>query len=371
MSACACSVQRPPRSSTSAPRISSQSSSLFEDHSVEVEDDGLDRSRRGGTSPRGTRGPGLGRRARSTSTAPMKSVWSPASCSESVRHSSQPSAPSSGARPWPGPGRVVHAGPERDRRAPPRAKCCADPVLRGAEQARRQRARHVDRLVRARSFPDRDPDKRQLERQRDERPDGEAEPLAVDLHRHDRDGGRNRRITALSSSPPSTGSMLASARAQAGGNELGIVAASRRAAESPTTRDATPVLALSSPPSRSPCSRSSSAARRSSSARGSALGPPASYSRARQPPRALHRHLRAPGGLVVVQSALVGSVLANSVLVLGLAFLVGGLRNGTQQFHSRRARMIATLTMLAARRRGANFTHAWAAPAAAPARRSA
>jgi Ca2+:H+ antiporter len=54
-------------------------------------------------------------------------------------------------------------------------------------------------------------------------------------------------------------------------------------------------------------------------------------------------------GLIrVVQSALVGSVIANGVLVLGLAFLVGGLRNGRQRFDSPRGRMIATLTMLAA-----------------------
>jgi Ca2+:H+ antiporter len=54
-------------------------------------------------------------------------------------------------------------------------------------------------------------------------------------------------------------------------------------------------------------------------------------------------------GLVgVVQAALVGSVIANSVLVLGIAFFVGGIRNGTQGFDSPRARMIATLTMLGA-----------------------
>jgi Ca2+:H+ antiporter len=58
---------------------------------------------------------------------------------------------------------------------------------------------------------------------------------------------------------------------------------------------------------------------------------------------ALHR------GLVgVVQAALVGSVLANGILVLGLAFVVGGLRNGTQRFDSPRARAIATLSVLAA-----------------------
>jgi Ca2+:H+ antiporter len=50
----------------------------------------------------------------------------------------------------------------------------------------------------------------------------------------------------------------------------------------------------------------------------------------------------------VVQSALVGSVLGNSMLVLGLAFTVGGLLNGPQRFDSRRARIIATLTVLAA-----------------------
>jgi Ca2+:H+ antiporter len=54
------------------------------------------------------------------------------------------------------------------------------------------------------------------------------------------------------------------------------------------------------------------------------------------------------GLIMVVQAALVGSIIANSVLVLGLAFLVGGAINGTQRFSSMRARMIATLTSLAA-----------------------
>ena len=54
-------------------------------------------------------------------------------------------------------------------------------------------------------------------------------------------------------------------------------------------------------------------------------------------------------GLVsVVKAALVGSVLANSVLMLGIAIVVGGLRHGTQVFHSPRARMVATLAVLAA-----------------------
>ena len=68
----------------------------------------------------------------------------------------------------------------------------------------------------------------------------------------------------------------------------------------------------------------------------------------------------------VVQSALVGSVIANSVLVLGIAFVVGGARHGTQRFHSPRARMIATLTMLAAAILAMpTLAHAFHSPAAA------
>jgi Ca2+:H+ antiporter len=50
----------------------------------------------------------------------------------------------------------------------------------------------------------------------------------------------------------------------------------------------------------------------------------------------------------VVQAALVGSVLANGLLVLGIAFVVGGLKNGVQHFDSSRARLTATLATLAA-----------------------
>jgi Ca2+:H+ antiporter len=72
------------------------------------------------------------------------------------------------------------------------------------------------------------------------------------------------------------------------------------------------------------------------------------------------------GLIEVVQAALVGSVLANSVLVLGLAFLVGGIRNGTQTFDSPRARAIATLGMLAAAILAIpTLAHAFHAPAEA------
>ena len=53
------------------------------------------------------------------------------------------------------------------------------------------------------------------------------------------------------------------------------------------------------------------------------------------------------GLVTVVQAALVGSILANSLLVLGLAFLIGGLKHGTQRFEAEAPRVISTLTLLA------------------------
>ena len=68
----------------------------------------------------------------------------------------------------------------------------------------------------------------------------------------------------------------------------------------------------------------------------------------------------------VVQAALVGSILANSVLVLGIAFIVGGLKNGPQKFNSDRARMVSTLAVLAAATMAIpSLANAFHAPAAA------
>lgn len=53
-------------------------------------------------------------------------------------------------------------------------------------------------------------------------------------------------------------------------------------------------------------------------------------------------------GLVqLVRAALVGSVLANTLFVLGLAFVVGGVRHGPQPFAKEGPRMISTLLLLA------------------------
>jgi Ca2+:H+ antiporter len=53
-------------------------------------------------------------------------------------------------------------------------------------------------------------------------------------------------------------------------------------------------------------------------------------------------------GLVgVLQAALIGSIIANVLLILGLAFLVGGLKHGTQRFSADSARVIVVLLVLA------------------------
>jgi len=53
-------------------------------------------------------------------------------------------------------------------------------------------------------------------------------------------------------------------------------------------------------------------------------------------------------GLVdVVRSALIGSILANTLLVLGLAFIAGGLRHGAQKFGGGQTRTMSTLLLLA------------------------
>ena len=53
------------------------------------------------------------------------------------------------------------------------------------------------------------------------------------------------------------------------------------------------------------------------------------------------------GLYVVVRSALVGSVLGTSLLVLGCAFAAGGLRHGVQKFEPQEPRLTTTLLLLA------------------------
>ncbi|KAF5337584.1 hypothetical protein D9758_016837 [Tetrapyrgos nigripes] len=51
--------------------------------------------------------------------------------------------------------------------------------------------------------------------------------------------------------------------------------------------------------------------------------------------------------LEVVQSSLVGSVFSNLLLVTGMAFIAGGLRNGVQRFSSEEAQLQSTLLIFA------------------------
>ncbi len=53
------------------------------------------------------------------------------------------------------------------------------------------------------------------------------------------------------------------------------------------------------------------------------------------------------GLVVLVQTALVGSILANSLLVLGLAFIAGGRRHGLMAFNATPVRTIAMMLVLA------------------------
>ena len=53
------------------------------------------------------------------------------------------------------------------------------------------------------------------------------------------------------------------------------------------------------------------------------------------------------GLVVLTQTALIGSILGNSLLVLGLAFLAGGLKNGRQVFDAAPVRTIAIVLVLA------------------------
>jgi Ca2+:H+ antiporter len=72
------------------------------------------------------------------------------------------------------------------------------------------------------------------------------------------------------------------------------------------------------------------------------------------------------GLVAVVQAAIIGSILSNILLVLGLSFLVGGLRHGVQRFSSDRARTSTVLMVLATAALVlpslADYVHAPAAP---------
>ncbi|MEJ2754008.1 MAG: cation transporter, partial [Chloroflexota bacterium] len=54
------------------------------------------------------------------------------------------------------------------------------------------------------------------------------------------------------------------------------------------------------------------------------------------------------GRLDLVKASIIGSILGNLLVVLGLSLLLGGLKNGTQRFNRNRISIDATLVILAA-----------------------
>jgi Ca2+:H+ antiporter len=72
------------------------------------------------------------------------------------------------------------------------------------------------------------------------------------------------------------------------------------------------------------------------------------------------------GLTAVVKAALVGSILSNLLLVLGLSFCVGGLKHGTQKLGSSRARTIVTLMLLSVIAMAIPSLAHWIHSAAAP-----
>lgn len=72
------------------------------------------------------------------------------------------------------------------------------------------------------------------------------------------------------------------------------------------------------------------------------------------------------GLTAVVKAALVGSILSNLLLVLGLSFFVGGIKHGTQKLGSSRARTIVTLMLLSVMGMAVPSLAHWIHSAAAP-----
>ena len=114
-------------------------------------------------------------------------MWSPASCWAATAQSSQPTA--SGEKRRPVAGERLDPLPEHERRNTP-GEVARELDLAGSEQGDGEAAGRTQELVQRRLACDRDPDERRLERERDERGDGQAELLALEVDRDDDDANR-------------------------------------------------------------------------------------------------------------------------------------------------------------------------------------
>lgn len=197
-------------------------------------------------------------------------------------------------------------------------------------------------------FPNRDTDERRFEREGHERADGQSEGLAVVVPAHDRD----RRWKPPHHFPKLVARHCIDHRSVNRRDlvESGVAAALIASAAAAHFLHATAVVAfLVAAAAIAMLARLVGAA---TEQLGSQVGPSAAaivQSALGNLPELFIALFALHQGLIrVVQAALVGSVLANGVLVLGIAFTVGGILNGPQRFDSMRARTIATLGMLGA-----------------------
>ncbi len=263
----------------------------------------------------------------------------------------------------------VHAVPERDWWYPAAGEVLGEGSLGTGQETHGPATRVADGLVRGGVLPDRDADEGGLERQGDERPDRQPEPLALDLGRDDRD--RRGKAPHHFSEPLALHRLDDMAVNRRDGIELGVAAFFVVVAGAVHYANATPVLAFAvAAVAIAILARLVGGATEQLGAQvGSSAAGVVQSALGNLPELFISIFALRAGLTTVVQSALVGSIIANSVLVLGLAFMVGGVRHGTQRFDSPRARMIATLAMLAAAILSVpTFAHAFHAPAEAHAK---
>ena len=117
----------------------------------------------------------------------MKNVWSPASASVSVFGLDPAERALDQRRDLSLAG--GNALPVDDRRVTG-GEAARELLLLGAQQADGEAPGAAQELVAGRVLADRDADERRLERERDERGDGDAHPVALDVDAEDRDAVR-------------------------------------------------------------------------------------------------------------------------------------------------------------------------------------
>jgi Ca2+:H+ antiporter len=242
----------------------------------------------------------------------------------------------------------VDADPKCDGRNSAAREVLGDVHLGTRQQTHCPAAGASNRFVRRRVLPDRDADEWGLQGKRHERADRQPEALA--FHRCRDDGDRCRKAThhfPQVLAPHEVDDMGVTRRDVI---ELGVAGVLLAVAGVAHFADATPVLtfALAALAIAVLARLVGTATEQLGSRVGSSAAGAIQSGLGNLPELFIALFALHQGLTLVVQSALVGSVIANSVLVLGIAFIAGGLKHGRQKFDFPRARLIATLTVLSA-----------------------